>query len=292
MSRTPGRSLFDGQTLKLSNEMGESMGRDQVFRAGVVALLVNVVAGLHSASAGAAEIKVLCTRALTDAMAEIGPKFERKTGHKLALSFGTSASIERQVDAGEPSDVLVLTGPGIERLMSEGMVVAGTRADVAATEVALAMKAGAARPDISTTDAFKQTLLDARMIAYAPPESGSASGIQFSRVIERLGISEAIKPRVTLVRPPRWSGELVANGEAEIAVQMSSEFHTIKGVEIVGPLPPEFRSKTVFSTGIAKPVQDHDAAKAFTAFLTSSEAADVIHSKGLEPQTGQLLSQR
>jgi molybdate transport system substrate-binding protein len=237
-----------------------------------------------SATVGhAADVKVFTSVALTAAFNEISPIFEQKTGHKLVVDFNLAAVQKKRVVDGERADVIILTRSMMEDLAKDNKLAPGNLVNVAGTPVALAARAGAPKPDISTVEAFKQTLLSARSIAYADPAKGGLSGIVASKAIERLGITEQMKAKTTLV-PGAQSPDLVAKGEVELGIAQASEIVPTAGTQLVGPLPGELGSMTLFTGGVGADTPSAAAAKAFIDFLSGPEAAAHFKSKGF--QTG------
>jgi molybdate transport system substrate-binding protein len=155
--------------------------------------------------------------------------------------------------------------------------------NIAGATIVMAVKVGTPMPDISSVDAFKRTLLAAKSIVYANPANGGLSGVYFARVLDRLGIADQLK-RKTILAPGPQAGEVVANGEAEIGIAQSSEILPVPGAQLVGPLPGEFASVTMFSAGIGAGTHNADAARALIRFLAGPAAAPVFKSKGLEPE--------
>jgi molybdate transport system substrate-binding protein len=235
--------------------------------------------------AEAAELKVLSAAATRTVMQDLGPKFERATGHKLAITFATVGVIVKRIQGGETGDLVIVTPPAIESLAKDGKVVAGTGAVIASSGVGLAVRKGAAKPDISSPEALKRALLAAKSITYTDPALGSASSIHFTKVLDRLGIAEAMKPKTTFPKKPGEGGLLVANGEAEIAVDQLQVFVPVPGIEIVGPLPGDLQDTIVFAAAIMTSARDTEAGKALINFLRTPEAAATIKAKGMEPAT-------
>src|ERR1043166_4654983 len=188
---------------------------------------------------------------------------------------------KKRILDGERADVIVLTRGMMDELAQQNRLAPGI-VNVAGTPVALAVRAGAPKPDISTADAFRQTLLAAKSISYADPAKGGLSGVVASRAIERLGIAEAMKPKTTLV-PGAQSPDLVAKGEAELGIAQASEIVPNAGAELVGPLPGELGSMTQFSGGIGAESASANASKALIDFLAGQEAGSRFKAKGFEP---------
>ena len=229
----------------------------------------------------AAELKVFTSVALTQALNELTPIFEQKTGHKVVVDFNLAAVQKKRVLDGERADVIILTRAMMEDLAKQNKLAPGNIVNVAGTPVALAARAGAPKPDISTPDAFKQTLLSAKSISYADPAKGGLSGVVAGKAIEKLGIAEQMKAKTTLV-PGAQSPDLVAKGEVELGIAQASEIVPIAGVQLVGPLPGELGSLTLFTGGVGAESGSCDAAKALIVFLAGPEAAPHFKSKGFE----------
>jgi molybdate transport system substrate-binding protein len=223
-------------------------------------------------------LKVLSTNGVAAALAELAPEYERASGERLTLSFGAAKMLRERIEAGEDFDVALLTRPVAEDLATAGMLASASRVDLARSGVGIAVRAGAKKPDIGTTEAFKRTLLAARSIVYS---TQGASGIYFAGLVERLGIAAEIAPKAKR----RDGGDvavLVARGEAELAVQQISELLPVAGTDLVGPLPPELQSYTVFTGAVGSRTKEPQAAQALLAFLATPAARAVYRAKGLE----------
>ena len=232
--------------------------------------------------ADAAEVKVLTSVALTSALDELAPQFERATGNKLTIGYSLIADIRKRILEGESADVIILSRPVLDELQKQDKIAAGTITNIAGTAVSVAARAGAPKPDMSSVDAFKRSLLAAKSIVYADPAKGGASGVYFARVLDRLGIAEQMKPKTILV-PGAQAAEVVAKGEAELGVAQASEIVPVAGAQLVGPLPGEYASVTVFSAGVGAGTKAPEAAKSLIQFLTGPTAAPLFKSKGFEP---------
>jgi molybdate transport system substrate-binding protein len=243
-----------------------------------------VIAGLLAAwtsAAGAAEIKVLSAGAMKSLVTELGEAFKQETGHTLSMTFGPVGAQSKQLASGEAADMVVLTDVAIDQLEGQGLVVAGSRVDIARVGVGVAVREGGPRPDISTPEAFKQTLLAAKSLVYVDPARGATSGIHFASVLQRLGIAEAVKSKTILI-PTGFAAEVVARGEAEICVHQISEILPVKGVTLVGPLPRELQKVTIYSGGLATKAAAPEAARAFLAFLTRPAFKPKLAAAGLD----------
>jgi molybdate transport system substrate-binding protein len=235
---------------------------------------------LSGATGQAAEVKVLTSVALKSVLDELSPAFEKKTGHKLTIDYGLAADQKKRVLAGERADLIILTRPMMDDLLKQKKV-ADALVNVAGTPVAVAAQAGAAKPDISTVEAFKQALLAAKSIVYADPAKGGLSGVVAARAIEHLGIADALKAKTILV-PGAQSGDVVAKGEAELGIAQASEIVPVAGAQLVGPLPGELAVMTLFTGGIGAESGSVPAVKALIEFLTGPEAAPSFKAKGFE----------
>jgi molybdate transport system substrate-binding protein len=232
-------------------------------------------------AAEAAEIKVLSAGAMKSIVTELGEAFKQETGHTLQMTFDTVGAQSKRLSGGEAADVVVLTDVAIDQLEGQGLVVAGSRADIARVGVGVAVREGAPRPDIATPEALKQTLLAAKSLVYVDPARGATSGIHFASVLQRLGIAEAVKSKTILI-PTGFAAEVVARGEAEICVHQISEILPVKGVTLVGPLPRELQKVTIYSGGLAAKAAQPEAARAFLAFLTRPAFKSKLAAAGLD----------
>ena len=227
-------------------------------------------------TAQAAEVAFLCSNALKAVMEEIAPQFEKASGHKLVISFGSTNPLKARIEKGEAFDLTILGDAAIEELAKQGKLDAATRVVVARSVLGVAFRKGAPKPDVSTTDAFKRTLLDAKSIAYL--ENG-LTGTYLKVLFQRLGITENMQAKHKSTR----GAETVARGEAELGVTQLSEILYEKGVELAGLLPPEIQNYTNFPAAVSAGTKQADAAKALLKYLASPDAARVIRAHGLEP---------
>jgi molybdate transport system substrate-binding protein len=251
-------------------------------KAGRVAAIASFL--FASASiASAAEIRVFSTIGVKAALEELATKFEKSTGDKLAVTFGTAAILVKKVQAGESADVLVLTKQGLEALAKDGKVAPGSDASFASSGMALVVKQGAPKPDISTPEAYKQALLKAKSIAYSSPASGGASGVFFAKSLDMMGIADAVKDKTHFPPPSGNSANLVVTGEAELAVQQEPEVMEVSGVDIVGPPPGDLNNITTYTAGVPADSKEPNGAKVLIKFLQTPEAAAVYKARGLKP---------
>jgi molybdate transport system substrate-binding protein len=229
-------------------------------------------------------IRILSSTAMKTTLDEVLPDFERASAHKAAVTFAPSAKITTLIGGGEPSDVVIVTGQGIEELIGLGKVAAKSRQDLASSVIGVAVRSGAPKPDISTPDQFRRAMLAAKAIATSNPVGGGPSGAHLAKVFAKLGIAEAVKPKLIYGPggPAGLIGNFVKSGEADIGLQQIPELLAVSGIDVVGPLPDELQSVTVFSIGLSTTAIDSDAAKAFIAFFTGSAATAVMKRKGMK----------
>jgi molybdate transport system substrate-binding protein len=235
--------------------------------------------------ASAAEIKVFSTIGVQAALEELAPKFEKATGHKVTITWGTAALLVKRVQAGESADLYVLVKQSHDTLIKENKASAGPDALFASSGMAVVVKHGAPKPDISTPEAYKQTLLKAKTIAYSNPASGGASGVFFAKTLDRMGIADQMKEKTKFPPPSGNSANLVVSGEAELAIQQEPEVMAVSGVDIVGPPPGDLNNITLYTAGAGTGSEQVAAATALVNFLHTPEAQAVLKAKGLKPET-------
>ena len=246
----------------------------------LVTAILGIAPLLAMASIRAAEIKVLASNGVKEALNELAPAFERETKHKLVISFGLAAALKRQIEAGQAFDLAILPAAGLNDLAKQGKVDARARAAIARSGVGIGIKKGARRPDIRTPRALKRTLLSAESITWAKE---GQSGIYFASLLERIGIAEQVKPKVVPASSGVEVGKLVAGGQVQLGVILVNELMAAPGVEVLGPLPAELQNYTVFHAGVGVGSKDSSAAKALIKFLTTPAAGAVFKAKGQEP---------
>jgi molybdate transport system substrate-binding protein len=238
---------------------------------------------LFAGSANAADIKVFISGGFNAAYEKLVPEFEKATGHKVTTERGpsmgeTPQAIPNRLARGESADVVIMVGYALGNLINKGQVVADSRVDLAWSRIAMAVKAGAPKPDISTMENFRQALLAAKSIAY----SDSASGVYLStKLFKQIGVYDQIKDKARKI-PAEPVAKVVARGEAEIGFQPVSELRPYPGIDIVGPIPAELQVVNVFAAGIATSAKEPAAGKALIAYLISPAAKPVIEASGME----------
>jgi molybdate transport system substrate-binding protein len=230
-------------------------------------------------AAHAAEIKVLSGNGARAAVAELGERFERASGHKVAIDFAVNPEVKKRIDAGEAFDVAILNPPVLDALIKEGKVRRDTRSVLGRAGIGAAVREGAPKPDISTVEAFKRTLLSMNSVAY--PGEG-ASGKYFVSVVERLGIAQEMKPKMRPM-PAEYNVEVVASGEVDMVVVVASRIAGVKGVQFLGGIPKELQTWIGFAGGVSAKAREPEAARALLRFMTTPAAAGVLRRAGVEP---------
>jgi molybdate transport system substrate-binding protein len=231
--------------------------------------------------AAAAEIKVMSPGAVQPAVAGLAEAFQRETGHEIKFTFDNVGALQKKIEAGERADIYILSDVAIDALVKKGIVADGTRTAIARIGIGVAVLEGAPIPDISTPEALKRTLLSAKSLVYMDPSKGGTSAIHFAKVIEQLGIADALKNK-TVLWPAGFAAEALVKGEAEICVHNISEIIAVKGVTLVGPLPREVQKVTTYSAAFAPEAVSSDACKAFVQFLASPTARSKFAAAGLD----------
>jgi molybdate transport system substrate-binding protein len=231
-----------------------------------------------------AELAIYSTIGVRSAAEQLFRTFEEEHECRLSIIWGTAPMLVTRIENGESADVLVLSRAGIDTLGKQGKIAPGTDVALAGSGVAIAVKAGAAKPDISTPQALKKALLKTKSIAYSEPSAGGASGVYFAKLLERMGIAEQMKPKTKFPPAGGFCAELLLSGEAELAVQQKPELMHVAGTEIVGFLPGDLNMVTEFAAAIMAGSKQAQTCKSLIAMLRSPDAAAVFRSKGLEPR--------
>ena len=236
-------------------------------------------------AAEAAEVKVLAAFGIRPVMEDLGPKFERASGHQLAITFDSGPATVKRVQGGETADVVIIPRERIDGFVKDGKAAAGNVTVFARSGFGVAVRKGAPKPDISSPEALKRTLLAAKSITYPDPARGTATGTHFAKVLDRLGIANEMKQKTVFPKIAGGAavGALVANGEAEIGVLQGQVLISVAGIELVGLLPDDLQNAVVFAAAIMAGAKDAEASKALVNFLRTPEAAIVIKAKGMEP---------
>ncbi|MGH6725327.1 MAG: substrate-binding domain-containing protein [Pseudolabrys sp.] len=227
----------------------------------------------------AVDIKILSTHAAMDVLGELGPKFERASGHRLSFSYDPAKAVRRRIESGDAFDIAIVTRPVFDILAAACKLVAESRADIGRSGLGVSVRKGAAKPDIGTVDAFTRALLNATSVVRS---TEGTSGMYFETLLDRLGIAQVMRGKIVL-GPSGRVAELVARGEAELAVQQIAELLPVAGTDYVGPFPPDLQLYSVFSAGVAATSPQRDACIAFIDTLITPAAIALFTASGLEP---------
>lgn len=247
----------------------------------IAAVVLLCFAGIfgHARVARADDITVLCSNGLKAVVEDLAPAFERETRHKVTVKYGLAAALKQRIEGGEPFDVAFVTPGVMDDLITGGKIAADTRATIARVGLAIAVKAGARKRDVSTVDAFKRALLEANGIAYARE---GASGVAFAALVQRLGIADQLKARSKPTVTGEEVGEAVVKGVSEFGILPVSEILPIKGVEMLAPFPADAQSYIVMVGGASAASKHSATARAFVKYLMAPAALPVIKKTGME----------
>jgi molybdate transport system substrate-binding protein len=226
-------------------------------------------------NANAAEIRVIGSPGVREIAGQLVPEFEKATGHKVSITWDGVFNVAKR--AGETADVVFLPAAQIDDLIREGKLIGDSRVNLAKSGVGVAIRAGAPKIDVSSTDGLKKALLAAKTIVF----SGGPSGIHMAALLKQWGVADKVK--VATVPTGMPVGEVVARGEADIGFQQLSELLPVKGIDYLGPLPADIQEVTVFSAALHKAAGPADAARTLLKFMTAPEAVPVIEKAGMEP---------
>lgn len=234
---------------------------------------------MGSRDAEAAEVKLFYPSALRSIVGALGPQFQKEIGHTLVATVDVPAALKKRIDAGEAFDVTVLNPNQIDELISSGKVIRATRVDFARTGVGVGVRAGAPKPNISTVEAFRNTLLKAKSVVHV---QGGPSAAHLAKVLAQMGIAEEMKSKL---RPERagFTAQPVANGEADLVIVNMASILGSAGVDLVGPIPAELQAWITFTTGVSSAAAHPEPSRALAQYLTTPSAAAVIKAKGMEP---------
>ena len=234
---------------------------------------------IPSASLQAAELKVIAGGSMTASMNALAAPFEKATGHKLSIHFDSTPNIIARVNSGTPFDVVVVPVDVFKDAAAKARFAPGPTIDIARVGYGVIVRAGASKPDLSTPDAFKKSLLAAPSIAFLP---ASAAGAYVTKVFERLGIGEEMKAKTKVQAAPAQIAPAVAKGEAELGVFLTNVL-VAPGVELVGPFPGELQQELVFTSAVAADTKEADATKALIDYFRTQEATAIIKAAGMTP---------
>jgi len=238
-----------------------------------------------SVMANAVEIKVLSADVLTPVLKSLVSEFEHTTNHKVTLVLATTGVVSDRVQSGEVADVAIMQRPALGKLAEQGRIVAASMTDLGRSSVAVGVRAGAPKPDLTSVEAFKRALLAAKLIGYMDPGRGGGSGVYFAKLVERLGLADQLKPKTRYPQPGHSAADLIAEGEIDFGIAQPMEILARPGIELVGSLPPELQNfgLFVFSAGILQNAREPEAARALIQFFSGAVAAAAIKAKGMDP---------
>jgi len=247
-------------------------------------LAIAVAMFVATTTAHAAEINAFISTALKTVTDEVIPPFERAGGHSVRALYAPPGALLKHFEAGEPADIFLTGREAIDQLIGEGKIVPG-RIDLATTGIGICVRKGAPKPDVSTPDAFKRAMLEAKTVGYASPAGGSIVGPHIQKIFQKLGIAEQMAPKTKLSAggPNGRVSVLVSSGEAEIGLQQVTELLSNPGVDVIGMLPADLQQITMYSAGITTSAKQPDAARALVKAMTAPSTAAIYKAKGLDP---------
>ena len=234
-------------------------------------------AGVSAARAD--EIKVIAANAVKEPFLELVAAFEKSSGHKVASVWSGTDGVIKRISGGEVVDIVIVGAANIDKLIQEGKVVAGSRVDFAKSGVGIAVREGLPKPDISSVEAVRKAVLEAKSVAY----SSGPSGLYIVEMFKRMGIAGQVRDKLKIPPSNVLVGEVLARGEADLGFQQVSDLLHVKGIVYLGPLPAEIQNITVYATGLHTAAPRSEAAKALVRFLTAAQARPVIIKAGLDP---------
>lgn len=245
-----------------------------------LAMTIATVLVAQQGTAAEAQIRVLCSNGIRDAVEKLIPDAEKKIGRKISIDFSASTRFQKTIEEGAPFDLTILTPGIIDSLIKDGKIAAGTHTDIASADLAVGAKAGSPKVDVSTPEGMKKRLLAAKTLTWT---DGGAAGAAIVAMLKGLGIEDQVKSKIVLQQIPGRPALSVAEGENELMFAPVSEVGTVKGVEVLGYFPKEYQRPVVMTAGIGAHAKDAEGAKALVAFLTSPAAAPAIHAAGMKP---------
>jgi molybdate transport system substrate-binding protein len=248
-------------------------------------LLAIVIATAMPLQTNAADIKVLCVGGVQPAISILIPQFERASGHKVSIAYvSPGGALRDRVLTDRDVDVALVPSPVLADIEKAGKIVPGSRVEIARTPLAVGIRAGAPKPDLSSPDAVKRAVLAAKSIALSDPKANSPIGIYFMRVADKFGFGSELKARTVLIKGGGVAvAEAVARGEAEMTVTLMSEILSVRGAEVAGPLPAEMQNIIVTSAILVPGGKELEGGRALIMFLRTPEAIKVFKSKGQDP---------
>jgi molybdate transport system substrate-binding protein len=248
-----------------------------------LAAVAALSAALASAPAGAADLMVSSAGAVRGLMAQIIDDYSRQTGHKFEFTVGTTGQLRAIIASGWPADLIIVSAPLMAELEKTGNLTPGSRADLGRVGIGVTVRDGTTAPDLSTSEAFKKALVEAKSFAITDPTAGGATAAHLTSVYQRLGVTDIVMKKAVMQVGGKEVAEAVAAGQAELGVTFISEIVAVKGARLAAPLPPALQDYTVYSAAIPKASNDPAAARAFIVALTSPTMAPRWTAAGFEP---------
>lgn len=237
-----------------------------------------VLAVLSVCRADAAQIGMLSSNGVREAFSELIPQFEKATGHRVLVVWDGTLNIKKRIDSGEATDLVVMPAADVDALIASGGLMPGSRIDLAKSIIGVAVRAGIAKPDISTSEGLKRALLAATSIVV----SSGPSGVHLLELLEKQGVLATLRPKIKQLASGQSVGEALARGEGDLGFQQVSELLHVKGITYVGPLPADVQKVTIFSGGIPRTAKDAAVAREFLTFLRNPRNVAVLKKAGLE----------
>jgi molybdate transport system substrate-binding protein len=249
----------------------------------ILAAVIGLATALLAGFAHAADLKVISAGAVRGLIAEIIEDYSQKTGQKFDFTIGTTGQLRNIIATGQHADMIIVSTPLMGELEQTGKLLSGTRADLGRVGIGVVVREGPPMPDVSTPEAFKQALINARSIAYTDPKEGGTSGIYFDGLAERLGIGDLVHKKAVLTRGGREAALEVAEGRADMAIVFISESVPVKGIRLAGPLPGPLQDYSAYAAAIPASSTDVAAARAFIAAIAGPAMAARWRANGFEP---------
>ena len=235
---------------------------------------------LASTAAHAGDLKIVCASGMREVVSELQPRLGQVAGQHVSITFGEAGDLRKRLQGGEIADVVILPRIVLDQVAADGNIASGTIIDLSQSSIGIGVRKDAPKPDIGSPEKFKQAMLAAKAIVATDPASGGVAGVHVADVFRRLGIMDQLTPKLRLTRGQR-NAKFVADGEADIAVQLSNEIRMVPGIEFI-PFPPEFGRTFVFSAALGSKGNEPNAAKTILQFLAGPEAAAVVEAKGMD----------
>lgn len=246
-------------------------------------LLTLLLLAFAPRAVAADEVTVLCPRGVQAPLAAIAERFGAQHGHRVSFQYGTAGGVARRASEADAADIVITAARALDELAARGVTVSGTRVSIGAVGVGIAVRAGAARPDVATPEALRAALLAAPSIGYADPGRGGQGGTHFAKVIEQLGLSETLRPKTRLFPEGLEALERVAAGEVAVAAAPISEILPLVGLSLAGPLPPSLQARLTYAAALLTRARAPEAARTFLGVLAAPGSREILARGGVEP---------